>query len=268
MKDIKFDFDDILIKPSILSDIESRFSGVDIYDERSMLPLMTAPMLDVINDDNSQTFINNHIYTIIPRGHGLPVTESTPFKYLSYSLQEFEEEYIATRYKLSETDNFYVLIDIANGHQRRLLEMVKKAKIFYGDRLTLMIGNIANPKTFVELSLAGADYVRLGIGNGCFVSGTQVKTSSGLKNIEDVNTTDKVLTHNGKYEDVILTHEYDYMHDMFCVNGDISSGNHEYYVVDIKNVDKITEYNYQDFAYWCTAEDLDEKTQMIIELQD
>ncbi|MCI6457166.1 MAG: PHP domain-containing protein [Clostridium sp.] len=45
----------------------------------------------------------------------------------------------------------------------------------------------------------------------CFVKGTKIKTSKGYKNIENLNTSDLVLTHNNQYRQVIRTmsHEVD-----------------------------------------------------------
>jgi hypothetical protein len=60
----------------------------------------------------------------------------------------------------------YALIDVANGHMPQLLSMVYSAKNKYNTELVLMVGNVANPKTYLEYSIAGADYVRIGIGNG------------------------------------------------------------------------------------------------------
>ena len=45
----------------------------------------------------------------------------------------------------------------------------------------------------------------------CFVEGVKIKTSNGYKNIENLNTSDLVLTHNNQYRQVIRTmsHEVD-----------------------------------------------------------
>ncbi|NPV13097.1 MAG: guanosine 5'-monophosphate oxidoreductase [Ignavibacteria bacterium] len=158
--DVKFDFDDILIQPAEQSDVESR-KNVNVFYNDGWLPLFTAPMDTVINYKNIIYFNNNKIYPILPR------TEKILFPLkgegVAIGLDAFEEFYIKRK---AESLNGLVLIDIANGHMSKLFEIVKKAKEKYGDKLTLMVGNIANPKTYTLLSDTGADYIRIGIGNG------------------------------------------------------------------------------------------------------
>ena len=47
-----------------------------------------------------------------------------------------------------------------------LYELAKEAKLIYGYDMCLMVGNVANPKTFQEYCKIGVDMVRIGIGNG------------------------------------------------------------------------------------------------------
>lgn len=161
----KFDFNDILIKPSISSNIESRQDINPFLD--GFLPLITAPMDTVISESNNETYKALKIVTCLPRG------EYNNIGFQSYSLQEIEEIFKSRRL---QTKGFY-LIDMANGHMSKLVTMVKKIKKTL-PKLTLMVGNVANPETYIELSNAGADYIRVGIGNGGGCS-TTVHTGVG-----------------------------------------------------------------------------------------
>jgi IMP dehydrogenase/GMP reductase len=161
----KFDFNDILIKPSKTSKISSR---QDINPQQTFfLPLITAPMDTVISEENKLIYSDLKIITCLPRG------EKNNSGFESYSLQEIEEELKTKRLK----SNGFYLIDIANGHMSKLITVTKKIKRIL-PKVTLMVGNVANPETYVELSNAGADYIRIGIGNGGGCS-TTVHTGIG-----------------------------------------------------------------------------------------
>ena len=64
----------------------------------------------------------------------------------------------------------------------------------------------------------------------CFTEDTEVQTLDGMKKIKDIKVGDKVLTHTGKYQDVIQTFENDYSGDMIEINGVKSTPNHPYLV--------------------------------------
>jgi IMP dehydrogenase/GMP reductase len=163
---MKFDFDDILIKPAVLTDINSR-SEVDVTNNDDMLPLFTAPMDTVVCDENVDYFVNAGITTILPRKQNIDSTYVSTNKncWYAYGLKEFRDVFL-----LNTPDNrganMYALIDVANGHMPALKTALIEAKQKYGGELVVMVGNIANPYTYVELSNAGADYIRIGIGNG------------------------------------------------------------------------------------------------------
>jgi IMP dehydrogenase/GMP reductase len=161
---LKIDFDDLLIVPTKSSIINSR-KEVNVYDDNGMLPLFTAPMDTVTCLKNVNIFKKNKIYPILPR---TTVGANRYFNWFSMGLTEFEDFL-----KLFEnidskifTEKYYILIDIANGHMNSLVNLVKKAKEKLGDNLILMVGNVANPETYKLLSDAGANYIRIGIGNG------------------------------------------------------------------------------------------------------
>lgn len=169
----KFDFNDILIVPAKTSKIGTRKSINPHHD--GFLPLITAPMDTVINSSNEAIFHEKRIIPCQPRG------ETGFYGWKSFSLVDMKEKYNANVYGSGLGEFFkggHYLIDIANGHMSELLDFTKTLKLAF-PKVTLMVGNVANPETYVELSNAGADYVRIGIGNGGGCS-TTVHTGIGF----------------------------------------------------------------------------------------
>ena len=160
-KQTLYDFDDLLITPAVLSTIRSR---KDVKPKiKNMLPIMTAPMDTVINQGNYKLFIKNGIMPVLPRTTN-PGVNTEVFQ--SYGLDDFKNTFLNTHLKIESLKTVYALIDVANGHMEHLYTMAKLAKERYGYKLCLMVGNVANPKTFEKYCQIGVDYVRIGIGNG------------------------------------------------------------------------------------------------------
>ena len=157
-------FNDICIIPSVISNIEHR-SECNPYLDNDMLPLFTAPMTSVIDENNWKIFKENKINTIIPRSVDINIRlELAKHTFIAVSLSEFEE-YFINNWLFSSCTQF-VCVDIANGHMKKLLDLCRQAKEKYGSSLQIMAGNIANPDTYYEYAKAGIDYVRCGIGGG------------------------------------------------------------------------------------------------------
>lgn len=166
----KFDFNDILIKPAVKSNIVSRKEVNPFYN--GFLPLITAPMDSVVDEFNCFHYDFLGINTCTPRGVKNKVGFGLAFE--SVSLNEIIE-FINDNKILTKRP---YLIDIANGHMDKLYETVILFKEKYPDNL-LMVGNVANPDTYIRLSNAGADFIRVGIGNGGGCS-TTVHTGVGF----------------------------------------------------------------------------------------
>lgn len=153
-------FNDICLVPSVTSNIEHR-SECSPYLDNGMLPLFTAPMSSVINQDNWEIFKGNKINTIIPRSVDwetrLDLSDKT---FIAVSLSEFER--LIDFYHPIQT--IYICVDIANGHMQKLLDLCKQAKEKFKDKIQIMAGNIANPDTYYEYAKAGIDYIRCGVG--------------------------------------------------------------------------------------------------------
>jgi IMP dehydrogenase/GMP reductase len=196
-----FDFDDILIEPTSISPIRSR-SEISTRTIMGNLPLMTAPMDTVISEDNFYLFKNQGILPVLPRIPN-PTSEWIDHNhFLSYSLTDFERLFLRERIVVPSESRILALIDIANGHMLDLFEAANKAKIMYGDDMCLMVGNVANPETFLEYCKIGVDMVRIGIGNGggCL---TTVQTGVGYPMASLIESCSNVKK-NGGYETKIV----------------------------------------------------------------
>lgn len=202
MKDIKIDFNDILIKPAIVSSVLSRKTINPFYN--GFLPLITAPMDTVIDSSNEEIYNKLKINTCLPR-HEISLTNG----FISFSIDDIFGQYLSKTLK----PNGKYLIDVANGNMENLIEIVKIIKKEYPE-LILMVGNIANSQTYRVLSNAGADYIRCGIGFGAGCS-TTLQTGVGypmaslIKECRDISKTlknpAKIVADGGMqtYSDII-----------------------------------------------------------------
>ena len=163
--DVKYDFDDILLVPDLVTHINHR-KNIDISPTYGqwVLPLMTAPMDTVVNLKNIRHFKKNGIVPILPRT-------------ISYKEFYFNEEYPGTFFSTGIDDLYELIksrqpipskicIDVANGHMQRLFTAAATLKN-HSPKTKIMVGNIANPHTYSIWAQTGnVDYIRVGIGNG------------------------------------------------------------------------------------------------------
>ena len=180
---MKYSYNDIAIVPAVKSNVEHRsecnpFTG---QFNNSDLPIFTAPMSTVVNEQNFNLFEKNHIIPILPRNFDLEtrIDYLRRGKWTAVGLQEFEDLFINNDWDMEIYPDVNVLIDIANGHMSKLHCLIHDAKVKYkwSYRFKIMAGNIANPYTYVELAKAGADFVRMSIGSG---SGCITSTQTGI----------------------------------------------------------------------------------------
>lgn len=257
----KLSYNDVSIVPAGLSYIYSR-SECNPYYNDGMLPLFTAPMSTVIDENNVEIWENNKINVIVPRTVSLEKRKGFLKKgiWIALSLKEFKEMFINcfinsdidkyldnyqndTRlyyifsnfvsdygeeiskgkcHPIENINSYHICIDIANGHMKRLYDLIYFAKEIAGIKgydLTIMAGNIANPqtyKTLIEDYNGCVDYVRLSIGsgNGCTTSSNTgvhypiaslISECREYKDNYDYTHTPKIIADGGirNYNDVI-----------------------------------------------------------------
>ena len=181
---IGYSYNDLTIIPSEISDVSSR-SECNPFTSDNFLPIFASPMASVISEHNIDVFLENGITPIIPRNIDLEIrkNEMNDQSWVALSLKEFEELFIKN-YKDRIGDfrtHYFVVVDIANGHMKSLYKKCIAAKNIAKDngyKLTIMTGNIANPKTYKWICdncyiknengqhECCIDYIRVGIGGG------------------------------------------------------------------------------------------------------
>lgn len=172
IKEMKYSYNDISIVPAIVSNVEHR-SECNPYTDKlgdSTLPIFTAPMSTVVNLENFELFEQNKIVPILPRNISLEkrIEYLHRGKWVAVGLDEFYNLFIELDWDFERYPNVNVLIDIANGHMKKMLNYVYEAKCKYNwlNTFKIMAGNIANPQTYYEYARAGVDICRLNIGTG------------------------------------------------------------------------------------------------------
>jgi IMP dehydrogenase/GMP reductase len=166
-KRVYYTYNDLTIKPGIISDIKHR-SECNPYDEEDMLPLFTAPMDTVVDKKNFNMFEENKIHAILPRTESVDdrIAYACDGKWAAFSLQEFEKWFTDETAAKTDINKIRALIDIANGHVERLYTLVRKSKEIFGTHIEVMVGNIANPDTYRACVESQVDYVRCSVGTG------------------------------------------------------------------------------------------------------
>ena len=75
-----------------------------------------------------------------------------------------------------------LLIDVAHGHHKNVIDMIKWCKDNLDEKVDIIAGNIATQQAAIDLEEAGADGVRVGIGGGSLCT-TRIKTGFGIPNV-------------------------------------------------------------------------------------
>jgi len=89
-------------------------------------------------------------------------------------------------------------IDIANGYNEMMYNAIVELKREFPS-VTIMAGNVCTRDGFEFLCKAGADCIRVGIGNGCFTKDTKVLMANGIyKNINKIKIGEYVINKYGK----------------------------------------------------------------------
>jgi IMP dehydrogenase len=189
-------FDDILLvpQPSSVASRQEVSLRMDIGRTKPGIlefPVIAAPMDTVCESDMA---------TAMAQAGGLGIIH----RYLSITKQCFEVyqtyekygyacgaavgatgDYLERAEQLVASGAVLILVDTANGHSDYAVNAVKQLRAELGQDIHIMAGNVATSEAFFELSLAGADSIRVGIGGGSACT-TRSVTGHGIPTLASV----------------------------------------------------------------------------------
>lgn len=173
---------------------------------------------------------------------------------------DFTKNLLKNKYLIS----FVVCLDVAHGHMQQAIDTVKKFKTLKGEFVKngiimhIIAGNVVTPWGVRDLAEAGADVIKIGI--GCFIAGTEVVTTNGIENIENIKIGDFVLTHRGNFKEVTDLPSREENKEILNIikekNQIKCTKNHEFYVLHKKYQNFVTDENIDSYAEWISAENL------------
>ena len=280
---VQLDFSDVLIKPR-RSSIDSR-SKVDITREYKFkwcpyvikgTGIMQANMGTIGNFDVSRKMLDNGLFACLHKYHNV----EDLIEFYTNLIDRGDDTWMRCLLSIGLRDNgndklrqinkelgiqVGIKFDVPNGYIPQVKERVIELRKEFPE-MFIMVGNVVTGDITEDLILSGADCVAIGIGNGaqCILNGTPVMTKNGLVEIQNIKEGDEILTHTGEYHKVTTKLCYTHHKEKLNINGVECTPEHKFLVINKCDKEKITENNLMDYAYWCEAYELNEKTQLIV----
>jgi IMP dehydrogenase len=185
-------FDDVSIAPAF-SSIASRLNGdinigTEVCGLHMEVPIFSSNMDTVTENHLASTLYDagglGIIHRFLPPGeHRRQLSLIRGPKILSVGVGESErariEEILVPKMRVDA-----ICIDIAHGHCKAMLDMIKHIKDTYN--LPIIAGNVATVDGVAELASAGAAAIKVGIGGGSHCS-TRVVTGCGIPQLEAIS---------------------------------------------------------------------------------
>lgn len=270
----KFDFDDMNLIPKLgIVDSRSKCStNVQLGKHNFKSPIIPANMSSVMNEDLAIKLASEGYFYIMHRFNIDTVAFAKKMRLkklivsISIGVNDDSINVLRTLSTLKLEPDF-ITIDIAHGHCVRMGFIIKYIRSMF-DNTFIIAGNVSTSDGVKYLENNGANAVKVGIapGSACFIDGTKVLTKEGYKNIEKITTNDMVVTHDGTYQEVINTISYITDEKLLKINNEICTEDHEFYIVNILDLEKITDDNYLDFCYFEKAKNIDTLKHKIISI--
>ena len=153
----------VAISPSPISSVDFPCKANPRYPD-GYLPIFTAPMSSVVTTENFRLFEQKGIHTILPRTTDILLRlQNMKDVFCAFTADEVKMHLIDQNAN-RDNNTIHVCIDELNGNTTRICNLVKMLRDKYGKFIKIMVGNVGNAQTFKSLAIAGATYVRLGLG--------------------------------------------------------------------------------------------------------
>lgn len=189
----KLDYSDVLIVPQF-SNVSSRKDVMVDYT-----PIIASNMDGVGTFTMARTLHHHGAYTAIVKYYSVDQwsnfimsASENCLRHVFISLGISEEDYIyavAVANKIRhQTDGLIepsFCVDVANGYMDKFYSRVSELREKF-DQSLIMAGAIVTPEAVQKLEQAGADWIRVGIGNGA-VCTTRIKTGVGYPQFSAVH---------------------------------------------------------------------------------
>jgi IMP dehydrogenase len=193
-------FDDVLLVPQ-KSSINSR-NEIDlttsIGKHKFRLPIISSPMDTVTETHMALAMFEAGGLGIIHRYNTmkeqcllvrdiaqiLEDTSSTNINNIAAAIGT-SSDFLQRAQGLVECGVKILCIDVAHGHHVLVEKSLKTLRDFFGERVTIIAGNVATPEAYRDLADWGADGVRIGIGGGSICS-TRIQTGHGMPTLQSI----------------------------------------------------------------------------------
>lgn len=176
-----FTFDDVALVP-VYNNVSSRQTpDVTSWVTKTWqiaLPIINAPMDTVISEPLADILVEKGTTPVFHRfkEHTAQLELAKKYKesaFFSVGLKDLEHVKALADFGVNK-----ILVDIANGHCKAMLEFVETVKRDL-PKMQVMAGNVCTAMGYMDLVRAGADSVRVGIGGGAACT-TRMVTGVGV----------------------------------------------------------------------------------------
>jgi len=195
-------FDDILLVPQP-SDVSTRSEvvlsssiGFDSREIELYFPIIASPMDTVCETEMAFEIAKHGGLGIIHRYMDFEQQKNMVFdvarrNYLVGAAVGVKDDYLKKIEALAIVGAKVICIDTANGHNSNVEKSIRHIRKNFPD-LHIMAGNVSTWDAFLELSNAGADSIRVGIGGGSMCT-TIIVTGHGMPTLSSIMDIQAVL---------------------------------------------------------------------------